>query len=223
MKSDDSEFTAESKNPVEIPGLRIMISDDHILVRTGIQRLIEIEQNMHVVCTAVDGDSTLKVLAEESVDILLLDLSMPAPSGPELIETIRSLYPTLPILIVSMHDSPPLVTAAIRAGANGYITKDTDSEKLIAAIRTVATGNSWFAPELMQALINRDYLSAKLSQRENEVLSLIAAGLTNGAISRQLFISEKTVSTHKSNILQKLRLTSAAELIRYYDKTFAIK
>src|SRR5690606_28763154 len=176
VNSNVTQLRPGDNEVADAPCLRIMISDDHILVRKGLQGLIEAEHNMLVVCTAIDGDSTLNVLAQESIDILLLDLSMPPPSGPDLIHAIRYLYPTLPILIVSMHDSPPVVTAAIKAGANGYITKDVDTDMLIAAIRAVAGGNTWFSPELMQTLLNRDYLSSKLSQRENEVLTLIAAG-----------------------------------------------
>jgi len=198
--------------------LRVMVSDDHAIVRAGLQRIINSEPGMEVVATATDGTSTLMALRKMEVDILLMDLSMPSPSGPELTATIRQCYPNLPVLIISMHDAPTIVSAVMCAGANGYITKDRDPEVLTAAIRQVAAGEPWLEPEMKNAMLEQQPKHPQLSARETEVLHLLASGYRNHQIAEALFISEKTVSTHKSNLMHKLGLSNTADLIRYADE-----
>jgi len=198
--------------------IRVMVADDHAIVRAGLQRIIDTEGGMRVVATGTDGTSTLMALRKAKVDLLLMDLSMPSPSGPELTATIRQCYPDLPILVISMHDSPCVVSAVMHAGANGYITKDSDPEVLTHAIRQVAAGRSWLDPEMQEAVTQKQPETPQLSARETEVLNLLATGYRNHQIADALFISEKTVSTHKSNLMHKLGLSNTADLIRYVDE-----
>lgn len=199
--------------------IRVMIADDHAIVRAGLQRLIETQPGMKVVATGVDGTSTLMSLRKTDVDILLMDLSMPSPSGPELTATIRLCYPRLPVLVISMYDNLSVVSAVMYAGANGYITKDSDPEVLMAAIRQVVAGSSWLEPDMMRAVMSKQVEQPALSIREKEVLCMLAEGYRNHQIAEALFISEKTVSTHKTNLMHKLQLNSTAELIRYADES----
>jgi len=198
--------------------IRVMIADDHAIVRAGLQKMIETEPGMKVVATGEDGTSTLMTLRKTNVDVLLLDFSMPAPSGPELTATIRHCYPNLPVLIISMDSSPATVSSVMCAGANGYITKDRDPDELMVAIRQVVAGSSWLEPGMMRAVLHKQPEVPTLSARETEVLRMLAAGHRNHQIAEALFISEKTVSTHKTNVMSKLNLASMADLIRYADE-----
>lgn len=198
--------------------IRVVIADDHAMVREGLRRIIEVEPGLQVVGQAMDTDSTLSLLSHTPCDLLLLDLTMPGHSGSELIREIRASHAALPILVVTMHNSPPIVRAALRAGANGYVTKDSDPELLVDAMRSVAAGRSWVSPDLGKVLMSEDNRVAaheRLSPRENQVMRMLVEGKTNSQIARSLFLSEKTVSTHKANILEKLTLRSTADLVRY--------
>jgi DNA-binding NarL/FixJ family response regulator len=145
---------------------------------------------------------------------------MPAPSGPELIRQVRAQWPQLAILMVSMHNHPKMVRAALDAGANGYVTKDSDPEVLVTALRRVACGGHYVEPSLADALLfaPAPVPHARLSAREREVLRRLAEGESNHEIARALFLSEKTISTHKANLMAKLRLESMADLVRYADE-----
>lgn len=198
--------------------IRVMIADDHAIVRAGLQRIIDTQPGMRVVATGVDGTSTLMSLRKTDVDILLMDLSMPSPNGAELTATIRQCYPQLPVLVISMHDNLSVVSAVMYAGANGYITKDSDPDVLMVAIRQVVAGSSWLEPSMMRAVMNKQPAQTALSMREKEVLRMLAEGYRNHQIAEALFISEKTVSTHKTNLMQKLQLNSTADLVRYADE-----
>lgn len=202
------------------PGVdvKVVIADDHVMVREGLRRIIEVEPGLTVVGHAVDGASTLEVLRRTPCDLLLLDLTMPGRSGADLIGDVRQSFPNLPLLVVSMHDSPSLVRSAVRAGANGYVTKDSDPELLVDAMRCVAMGRSWISPSLAGAMIfdsEQAFPHERLSARELQIMCLLVKGRSNGHIARELFLSEKTVSTHKSNVLEKMGLRSTADLVRY--------
>ena len=199
-------------------GLNILIAADHAMVRAGLRSIIDQQDGMQVVAEVADGAATLATLENLDCGLVLLDLSLPPPSGSELVGMIRTRHPRLPVLVVSMHDSPQIVSAAMCAGANGYISKDREPDQLLMAIRQVATGGTWLEPDMMQAVLNANKDVPALSNRERQVLVLLASGNSNQEIARTLFISEKTVSTHKTNLMRKLNLNSIADLIRYVDE-----
>lgn len=199
--------------------LSIVISDDHAMVRDGLMRIINSEPDMQVVGQATDGISTLACLQNCQADAILVDLTMPNTHGPSLVASVRRSYPELPILVVSMHDTPAVVRAAIQAGASGYITKDSNPDRLIEAIRAVVSGERYIDPCLQDALQRTPAHSpAALSPRELQVLRLLAQGMSNTDVAVALGLSEKTVSTHKTNMLTKLHLNSLVDLVRYADQ-----
>jgi DNA-binding NarL/FixJ family response regulator len=201
--------------------IEILIADDHAMVRSGLRRIVEGEPGLTVVAEAHDGESTLAALEACNPRILLLDMSMPPPSGPQLIETIRARWPALAVLVVSMHNEPRIVRVALQAGANGYVTKDSDPDTLLEALRRVASGGRFVAPGLADqvAFLPPEYGHPRhvLSPREFEVFERLAAGLSNQEIARELGLSEKTISSHKSNLMAKLAIFNMAELIRLAD------
>lgn len=202
--------------------VHVIIADDHAMVRSGLQRIIDGEPGLRVSGQAVDGASTLARLQDTPCHVLLLDLTMPAPNGPELIGQIRALRPELPILVVSMHNHAAIVRAALRAGASGYVTKDSEPDTLLQALRRLAGGNRYVNPRLMDTLAFSPAAPPpareKLSPRECQVLERLAAGQSNAEIARTLFLSEKTISTHKANLMAKLGLQNMADLVRYADQ-----
>lgn len=199
------------------PPLSVLIADDHGMMRAGLRNIIESAPDLHVAAVAVDGLSTLEQLARHPVDLLMLDLSMPPPSGVELIGLVRQRHPAQRILVVTMHNNPRIARAAIDGGANGYITKDNDPEVLLQAVRQVGSGGRFIEPRLMEAVLFSPPPAprTRLSPRESEVMRRLAAGQSHGEIARALYLSEKTVSTHKVNLMNKLQLRSLADLVRY--------
>lgn len=191
------------------------------MVRSGLRRILEGEADLEVIGEAEDGRSTLAALEQRTPDLLMLDLSMPAPNGPQLLKTISARWPELPVLVVSMHNEPRIVGLVLQSGANGYVTKDSDPDTLLTALRTVASGGRYIEPSLASqlAFLPPDQGDPRkvLSPREFEVLQHLAAGLSNHEIARELGLSEKTVSTHKSNLMAKLAIDNMAELVRYAD------
>jgi DNA-binding NarL/FixJ family response regulator len=201
--------------------MRVLVADDHAIMRAGLERLIDNRPEMCICGTAADGVGTLARLQDTPCDVLLLDLSMPPPNGPELIAEVRRRKPDLPILIMSMHSDPAVVRAAVEAGASGYITKGSDPETLAEALRCTVRGEHYVEPRLAAAMVfasDRSAAPQALSAREREVLRYLAAGKSNAEIARALFLSEKTVSSHKMNIMAKLNVTSLAELVHYADR-----
>lgn len=200
--------------------IEVLIADDHAMVRNGLQRIINNEPDMHVAALACDGSSVLARLEDSCCDIALLDLTMPEPRGTQLIGLIRQRWPQLPILMVSMHNDPGIVRATLAAGANGYITKDSEPDQLVHAIRQVLAGGRYVDASLIEALIVMQSPRERevLTPREREVMRRLAAGQSNNQIARELFLSEKTVSTHKANLMNKLGLNSVADLVRYVDQ-----
>jgi DNA-binding NarL/FixJ family response regulator len=200
--------------------IRVLIAEDHAMVRDGLKRLIESESDLLVAGQATSGHETLQYLAESGpFHLLLLDMTMPAPNGPELIRMIRERDQALPILVVTMHNEPRLAQAALRAGANGFITKDAEPTVLLEAVRKVLAGGRYVSQELLEAIafLPTQANEQRLSAREHEILLRLAAGQSNSEIAHELFISEKTVSTHKANLMSKLGAKSLADLIRHAD------
>lgn len=197
--------------------VKILIADDHAMVRDGLKRLLEAEPQYLVTGQATSGGETLAKLNEGFFDLLLLDLTMPAPSGVVLIQRIREHHPRIPILVVTMHNEARMAQAAFRAGANGYITKDSDPELLLGAVAKVLAGGRYASPEMYEAIafLPTESAGMELSNREQEILSRLVLGQSNVQIAHELFISEKTVSTHKANIMAKLGVDNLADLVRY--------
>ena len=201
--------------------IRIVVADDHTIVREGLKQLLGAAGDLQVVAEARDGHEVLERVRALEFDLLLLDMSMPGKSGIELIKQVRAEKPKLRILVLSMHEEHQYAVRAIRAGAAGYMTKESASRALVEAIRKVAAGGAYISAEVAQQLAlgampdAQGPLHAALSDREFQVLKLIADGGSVSDIAEQLHLSVKTVSTHKANILQKMNMTTQAELIRY--------
>ena len=201
---------------------RLVLADDHTIVREGLKQILAGAPDFDVVGEARDGHEVMSRVRDLDFDVLLLDMSMPGKSGIDLIRQVHAEKPRLRILILSMHEEHQYAVRAIRAGACGYLTKESASLQLVEAIRKVAAGGAFISAEVAQQLAlgampgaAQGPLHGALSDREYQVFLLIAAGKSISDIAAGLNLSVKTVSTHKANILQKMNMTTAGELIRY--------
>ncbi|MDO9088781.1 MAG: response regulator transcription factor [Burkholderiaceae bacterium] len=202
--------------------IRIVIADDHAIVREGLQRIVSAADDMEVVAEAADGNEVMQRVRETDFDVLVLDLSMPGRSGMEMIKWVRAEKPRSRILVLSMHQELQYAVRAIKAGASGYLTKESATAQLVQALRKIATGGAYVSAEVAEQLALGAMPGAapalpheSLSDREFEVFRLIAAGVSVTDIAARLHLSVKTVSTHKSNLMHKLGLHNQSELIRY--------
>jgi DNA-binding NarL/FixJ family response regulator len=202
--------------------IRLLIADDHAIVREGINKIFAITLDIRVAAEAVTGLEVLKALKSgEEFDMLLLDLSMPDVNGTDLISKIKDTSPGLPILVFSMHNEPQIVSRAIRAGSSGFVSKDSDPEVLIEAVRRVAGGGKFIGSALAEQLAFDALLPEQraphllLSEREFEVFGHLVKGKRVNEIADLLHISNKTVSTHKLNMMVKMQLNSTADLVHY--------
>lgn len=200
--------------------IRVLVAEDHAIFRQGLRRLFEFAGDISIAREATTGHEVLECIGKDRCDLLLLDLSMPSPSGIELIRRVRGAVPGLPILVLSVHEEGELASRAIRAGAAGYLTKDSEPDQVLHAIRRVARGGRAIAPAIAaQVAYDRCAPHApahrQLSDREFQVFRLLAGGMGISLIAQQLHISPKTVSTHKFRLMQKLGLRTEAELVRY--------
>lgn len=202
--------------------IRLLLADDHALVREGLKQLFALTSDIHVAAEASNGAQVLDLLRQECFSILLLDITMPGICGPDLIERIRARDNSPPILVLSMHNEPQIARRALGAGAAGYLTKDSCPETLLAAVRKVAAGGRFLAPSLAEALAFEASSSSpgntsheQLSDREFQIFTLLARGTGVNEIARQLLISNKTVSTHKARLMEKMGFASNADLVRY--------
>lgn len=200
---------------------RIVIADDHAIVREGLKRIVADSPGLQVVGEAADGGQVLDRVRAESFDVLVLDLSMPGRSGMDLIRQVKSERPGLRILVLSMHQETQYAVRAIRAGASGYLTKESAPAELEAAIRKIAGGGAYVSSEVAQQLAlgampgAAPTPHADLTDREFDVLRRLAAGASVTEIAAQLHLSVKTISTHKANAMSKLGLGNPSELVRY--------
>jgi two-component system response regulator NreC len=201
--------------------IRILIVDDHQLVRSGLRRLLDGEEDMTVedeAGTAYDG---VRLARLHKPDVILLDVVMPGGSGLDAIPEIRAAAPEAKILTLSMQDDPSYVRRAFASGATGYVLKEAADDELLAAVREVAAGGTYVDPQLGARLAAADATAAAeaasdpLTEREHEVLRLLALGHTNQEIAQMLYLSVRTAETHRARIMQKLRLSTRAELVRY--------
>lgn len=199
----------------------VFLADDHSIIRDGLKQIMAETEDLRVVGEAANGNELLSRLQTIECDILVLDISMPGKSGLELIKLVHRDHPRLPILILSMHHEDQYALRAFRAGAAGYITKESDAELLVAAIRKVATGGIQISPhvaELMARRIGADSTTQPhtlLSNREYQVFEMLVAGQGLSEIGVALSLSVKTVSTHKTRIMQKMELATTSDLVRY--------
>ena len=201
--------------------IRILIADDHTIMREGLKRILEGEENILIAAEAVDGLDALQKLRVGGIDLILLDLSMPGRSGVDLIRQMKEEFPKLPILILTMHEEEQYAVRAIRAGASGYLTKESAGLELVNAIRRIASGRPYIstavAEQLAMNLMPEQVAlpHTTLSDREFQVLQLLLSGKTLTEIADGLFLSVKTVSTHKTRILVKMRMKNLTELVQY--------
>jgi DNA-binding NarL/FixJ family response regulator len=203
--------------------IRVVIADDHTIVREGLRRILLGQEDIEIAGEATNGHEVMDRVRAGGFDLLLMDLSMPGKSGIELIKQVKDEKPKLPVLVLTMHEEEQYALRAIRAGASGYLTKESATEQLVAAIRKIASGRLYISPEVAEQLAldvmphgNDDAPAHKqLSDREFEVFRLLVEGKSVTEIGTQLHLSVKTVSTHKTRVLEKLRITSIAELVRY--------
>ncbi len=201
--------------------IRLMIADDHAIVREGLKQLFALVADIKVVAAAVNGAEVLDLLRNKPADLLLLDMTMPGISGVELIARVKAQNPEQKILVLSMHNEPQIARRALAAGASGYLTKDSDPEVLLAAVRKVAAGGRHIDAGLVEAMVFDAGATTNkaphelLSERELQILRLLVQGRSVNDIADALVISNKTVSTHKSRLMQKLNLANNAELVRY--------
>ena len=201
--------------------IRIVVCDDHAIVREGLKGILAAQPDFHVVAEASDGHEAIKRVRELDFDVLLLDMSMPGKSGVELIKQVKSEKPKLRILVLTMHEEHQYAVRAIRAGASGYLTKEGASAQLVTALRKVASGGAYISAEVAEQLALGAMPDAnaapheKLSDREFQVFRMIAEGKSVSEIADRLNLSVKTVSTHKANVLAKMGMSTQGELIRY--------
>jgi two-component system, NarL family, response regulator NreC len=201
--------------------IRIVIVDDHAVVRSGIRLLLEAEEDMQVIGDAGNARDAIFETRAGKPDVILLDVVMPDASGIEVLPKLLYEAPAAKVLMLSMQDDPSYVREAFGAGASGYVLKEAADTEVVTAIREVAAGNRYVHPALGARMVAADAAAEQaaasdpLSDREREVLRLLALGHTNQEIANQLYISVRTAETHRSHIMRKLRLSTRAELVRY--------
>jgi two-component system, NarL family, response regulator NreC len=207
--------------------IRVLLADDHTLIRSGIATLLQSNKDFIVVGEAEDGEQAVRKTGELRPTVVVMDLSMPKLSGIEATKQIKKKYPEVNVLVLTMHENEEYVYQILKSGAAGYVLKSAGKEELISAIRAAAKGEKFFSPRISQ-LMAEGYVrrveqvtteiepgDVPLTRREREVLILVVDGLTNQQIADQLFISPRTVDTHRTNIMQKLNIHDLANLVRY--------
>jgi two-component system invasion response regulator UvrY len=202
--------------------IKVLLADDHSIVRAGLRRIVEESGDMQVIAEAADGREAIEQVHKTSPDVAIIDISMPGLDGLEVIGQLKSYYPDLPLLILTMHEEGQYVVRAIEAGAMGYITKQSAPEQLVKAIRKVISGHRYLTDEGAEALALSIAKGARgqspldsLSMRELQVLRRLAMGHTNREIAKAYSISIKTVDTYRFRLLKKLNLRNNAELSRF--------
>ncbi len=201
--------------------MKILIVDDHAVVHHGLRRILDDELEGTTFGDARDSQQAIDFVRREHWDVVILDIGIPGRGGLEVLKEIRAEFPKLPVIIFSMHPEEQFATRALKAGASGYLVKESAPDQMMVAIRKVLTGGRYVSPALAEQLatgLSRDASIEPhqiLSDREFEVLRMVAAGKSTTAIADQLSLSVKTVSTYRARILEKLQLKTASELVRY--------
>jgi DNA-binding NarL/FixJ family response regulator len=203
--------------------ISVFIADDHKIVRVGLRGMLSFQPDITVVGEADNGHDVLEAAGKQVIDVILMDLDMGATSGIDTTRQIKASYPDIKIIGITMHEEQQRIIAMLQAGASGYLLKNTGPEHLVAAIRAVIDGKSYFSPEVSVTLLsvftqaqrpNNQNLHS-LTQRETEVLRMIAQELSNQEIADRLFISVRTVDTHRRNILEKIQAKNTAGMVKY--------
>lgn len=205
--------------------MRILIADDHAVFRSGLKALLEKEPDMEVVGETGDGFETIRAVEENDIDVLILDITMTGLTGPKVAESVLKKKPDLVIVVLTMHEDKYYLQELFRLGVRAYVLKKSTGTDVAQAIRAATKGDQYIDPALtnvfISSFVGRQPQKKKTgrldltTQREKEVLTLLAYGHTNGEIADKLCISERTVETHRTNIMSKLELTSRAELVRF--------
>jgi DNA-binding NarL/FixJ family response regulator len=201
--------------------IEVLVVDDHAIIRDGLKKILDDTDDLIVAGEAANGNIALERVAERDWGVVILDISMPGRSGLELLKLMKTERPKLPILIFSMHHEEQYAVRAIRAGASGYLSKDSDSELILPAIRKVAAGGVFVSQKLAELLVadvaehNNVQAHTRLSDREYEVFIRLVRGVSLTAIAEEFSLSIKTVSTHKSHILTKMGMANQTDLVRY--------
>lgn len=209
--------------------IRILLADDHKLIREGIESMLRNTDDLEVTGSVASGSEAVNEARENRPDVILMDIMMPGMNGIEATRWIKESDPSIRIILVTMETTKEYVSAGIKSGVDGYLPKDVDKATLIEAIRTVHTGGRFFNDAIMKLVFEDFYSSEKLksapkklpnelTNREYEILGLVAMGKSNKEVAEALFISIKTVETHKTHILEKLGLRNSAELVKYAIK-----
>lgn len=210
--------------------IRLVLADDHAVVRSGTRELLEQQPDLKIVGEASDGEEAVRLAGELQPDVVVMDVRMPKMTGVEATKKIKATYPTMRVLVLTAHDDDEYVFALLQAGANGYLLKTAEIEELVRAIRTVAAGQSALAPEVTGKVVAQ-FTSGKslpetlnhsqqdnydgLTERELDILKLVGRGLSNKQIGKELFISDRTVQAHLSNIFSKLNVSSRTEAVMH--------
>jgi two-component system response regulator NreC len=204
---------------VEAPPIKIVLADDHAVVRSGLRMLLESEPDFHVVAEAGDVPSAVRYVRAHRPGVLILDLNMPGEPSLPAIQTVQEVSPDTRVVVLTMQSDPAFAREALRGGAVGYVLKEAADAELVEAVRLAAQGRTYLHPELGAKLAAEPPAPEgppdDLTDREVEVLRLIALGHTNNEIAGQLYLSVRTVESHRAHIQQKLRLSTRAELVRY--------
>jgi len=205
--------------------IRILLADDHTILRAGLKMMLNAQPDMEIVGEAQDGRQSINEAQRLQPDIVLMDITMPDMNGIEATRQIKKLLPETRVLVLTMHEHDEYVFQALRAGASGYMLKEAVPTELITALRVIQSGQFYLSPTAQSVMVG-DYLQrvrageekdsySSLTEREREILKLVAEGYTNNQIAERLVISPKTVDTHRTHIMDKLNLHSRAELVKY--------
>ena len=207
---------------------KVMIADDHALFRAGLRSLLEETGEFEVVAEACNGEDALKAVREQAIDVTLLDLSMPKQSGIDVLKRMKSLKPDMAVLILSMFPEEQYAVNMLRAGASGYLTKESAPDKVVAALRTVRKGRKYISNEVAELLAETPDASTAplhgtLSQREFQIFCKLSAGQSVSEVAAELFLSVKTISTYRTRVLEKMGMHSNADLTYYAIKNGIIQ
>ena len=204
--------------------IRIVIADDHEIVRAGLKQIISDDEDMEVLGESNNGENLIELVKKNDYDVVLLDLKMQGISGIDVIKHIKVIKPDLPIIVLSMHAEDQYAVRTIKAGASGYLTKETAAENLVSAVRRVVAGGKYISPTLAETLADSvagggtDLPHEKLTDREFQVMCMIASGKTVSEIGSELFLSVKTISTYRQRVLEKMNMKNNSELTHYAIK-----
>ena len=207
--------------------IKVVIVDDHALIREGIKKLLELEESLEMVGLAGDGYEALKIISEVQPDVVLLDINMPNMNGIDCLRQIKLHHPDIKVIMLTIHEDAQYLIETINIGAEGYVLKDAEVSSLIKAINNVVSGEVYIHPTLSGILVreyrrkdktSEEYSENELTKREYEVIRLISRGFNNKEIATELFISEKTVKNHVSNIFKKIKVTDRTQAALYAIK-----